>query len=957
MLRFYEDLKSIQENRLPQRAYYIPENSKTSLDGEWEFKYFERDFEECLDGEWDRIPVPSCWQCHGYDTPNYTNVRYPYPVDPPYVPEDNPMGVYRRSFEITDLSLCRYLVLEGVSSNAEVFINSDRVGYTQGSHLQAEFDITPFVKKGENTILIKVRKWCSGSYLEDQDQFRHNGIFRPVYILSRPEGCLRDFEITTDGNVMTVTLDKPATVTLLDKGIEIAKAENTKKAEFTVKDAIFWNAEKPYLYDVVIECLGETIRKKRGFVDFSVNSESAFCVNGVPVKLKGVNHHDTHPKNGWTMTEEEIKQDLLLMKKLNVNAVRTSHYPPSPVFLELCDEIGLYVMLETDIETHGIVTRSRDARGYDMLESPDMWFGNSPEWIESYVERMSRAVERDKNATCIYSWSTGNESGFCEGHREMVKYLRSRDKKRLIHSEDVSRLADRIEGEGYLADKYDSRNFYSVPDMHSRMYSAHHELEKYALDPDKKLPFYLCEYAHAMGNGPGEIDEYWKLIYKYPKLIGGCIWEWADHVLLDKNGVARYGGDFGDRINDDNFCSDGLVFSDRSFKAGSYNAKAVYQNIRCELCGDTLTVTNLFDFTNLSEYTFVYECIADGEVIERKALTLDLEPKASVDIKLSTVESCYRGAFVNCYLYDSEDYEAASCQLDMCAERILEKRCTEKVSITETEKEFKASANGMEYTVSKAYGKLVSIRKNGRELLTSPVELTVMRAPLDNERFIKPNWYDLSKNRPAEGFDMLMTKCYSCTARDNVVSVEASLSAPTRVPFLKYRLDMSFFADGGVKFSLSADVREGCMWLPRLGFEFKLPYDCDSFEYFGDGPLECFCDMRLHTKRAVYHSDADSEFVNYVYPQDHGNHTRTQYLAVDNALRFSTDGEFTVNVSHFDALDLMNARHTDEVVKADHTTVRIDYKCSGTGSHSCGYEMLDKNKLLEKHIDFEFYIN
>ena len=955
MIRFYENLKNISEHRLPQRAYYIPDNSMTDLCGTWDFKYFERDFEESLEGQWDKIPVPSCWQSYGYENPNYTNVRYPYPVDPPFVPEDNPMGVYRREFTIADTTLLHFLVLEGVSSNAEIFVNGERVGYTQGSHLQAEFFINPFVKVGVNTLVIKVRKWCSGSYLEDQDQFRFNGIFRPVYILARPVGYVRDFEITTDGNVITVTTDKNADISVLDKGRVIATAKDKNKAVFEIANPIFWNAEKPYLYEIVIECAGEVIKKKRGLVDYSINSESAFCVNGVPVKLKGVNRHDTNPTKGWCMTDEELMQDLRLMKKLNINAIRTSHYPPTPKFLEMCDEMGFYVMLETDIETHGLVLRDNGAHGYDMLDKPDEWFGNSPEWYESYVERIERAVERDKNATCIYSWSTGNESGFCNAHREMVKYLRARDKKRFIHCEDVSRLSDVLVFSEDEAKRESSKEYYNIPDLHSRMYSAAHELEEYAKNPEKTLPFYLCEYSHAMGNGPGEVDEYWNLIYKYPKLIGGCIWEWADHTVIDKNGVARYGGDFGDFINDSNFCCDGLVFHDRSFKAGSLNVKAVYQNMKATLEGDTVTVTNLFDFTDLSEYTFVYECVVDGEIIESKRMNLSLAPKKSKSIKVKTVDTCRMGAFVNCYLFDGEN-EIATAQLEMKAERIPEARCDKTVEITETENEYKASANGTVYTVSKRYGKLISIEKNGNELLRAPVELTVMRADIDNERFEKAKWYDLSKNRPAEGFDTLLNKCYSCSVKNNSIIIESSLASVTRTPFLKYMLTLTFFEDGSAKLSLSADVREACHWLPRLGFEFRLPEKLDSFEYFGQGPWENFCDMKAHVKKGIYKSTADAEYVNYIYPQDHGNHTEVQYLDVENALRFSTDGEFSINVSHYDAKGLMKATHTDELEKCGDTVVRIDYKCSGTGSHSCGYELLEKNRLSEKHIDFEFYV-
>lgn len=956
MLRFYEDLKRISENRLPPRAWYIPENSMTDLSGEWDFKYYSRDFDEKDDDKWNRIPVPSCWQNYGYDSPNYTNVRYPYPIMPPYVPDENPMGIYRRTFEIPNTQDDFYLVTEGVSSNAEIFVNGKRVGYTQGSHLQAEFLLTPFLVIGINTLIIKVRKWCSGSYLEDQDQFRHNGIFRPVYLLRRPTDCLRDFTITTDLNDMTVITDKKANITLFDKNVPISCKENTDKAVFHIENPILWNSEKPYLYEILIEYNGEKIRKKAGFVSYGVNKEGAFTVNGVPVKLKGVNHHDTHPQNGWCLTEDEIRYDLLQMKKLNINTVRTSHYPPSPRFLEMCDELGLYVMLETDIETHGVIERTPLARGYDMLEYPNEWFGNSPEWKESFFERMERAVERDKNSVCIFSWSTGNESGFCQNHREMIKYLREHDKKRLIHCEDVSRLSDLIEKNGYRADKENYLDYYRIPDFHSRMYISLSELEEYAKNPEKTLPYYLCEYSHAMGNGPGDIGAYWDIIYKYPKLAGGCIWEWADHTVI-KNGVARYGGDFNDITHDSNFCADGLVFCDRSFKAGSLNAKAVYQNIKAQLKDNILTVTNLFDFTNLCEYTFKYESVVDNEILEAKTLTLNLEPKDSTEIEVKTAKSCRYGAFVNCTLFDSDGYDVANIQLEVESEKIYDKKCNEKADIIDNGQYFEVFANGTLYRISKNLGKLTGIEKNGKELLSSPVDITVMRAPLDNERIIRSKWYKESGKNPwAEGFDITWNKCLSCTAHENIISCEGSLAAVSRSPFFNYCLDFEFFKDGSVKVKLSGDVRENCIWLPRLGFEFMLPKDCSSFNYFGRGPLENFCDMKSHARKGFYNSTTECEYVNYIYPQEHGNHTGVRYLDIDGAMKFFSDGEFEINVSEYTSRDIMRATHTDELVKSGNTIVRIDYKCSGTGSASCGPELDISQRLAEKHIEFEFFM-
>jgi len=947
-MRFYENLNHICEKRLPQRAYYIPENEGAYklLNGEWNFKYYDADYKaEAEISEWDKIPVPSCWQLYGYDKPAYTNLLYPYPVDPPYVPDINPLGIYMREFEIEDLTKRHYIVFEGVSSNVELFINDVYAGYSQGSHLQAEFDITSCnLKKGTNRIVVKIRKWCSGSYLEDQDFFRFNGIFRDVYLLSRPEGHIKDIKISTSENTVNVEFEGKAKVSVFDGKNLIATKDSEGNVQFELENPRLWNAEKPYLYDVVFEYEKEIIRQKVGFVTYSIGKNYEFLVNGVEVKLKGVNHHDTHPENGWCMTDDELLFDLQQMKKLNINTIRTSHYPPTPKFLDMCDEMGFYVMLETDLETHGFVSRFSATYEFDVHKNPDAWIGNLPSWRESFVERMSRAYERDKNHASIFSWSTGNESGHCENHYEMIKYLRKTDTTRLIHCEDASRLSETEPG-------YETR-----ADIFSRMYIEPCKIEEYAKEDTRKQPYFLCEYSHAMGNGPGDVYDYWDVIYKYPKLIGGCIWEWTDHTVV-VDGVPRYGGDFDEPTHDLNFCADGLVFHDRSFKAGSLNAKAAYQYARCTLSGDELSVTNLYDFTNLNEYDFRYECVCDGKIISSETLKLELEPKETALIKVKLPDKCALGAFVNWYLYDNEGYEAASGQLETGVKCEAAKRETAPAEIAETDYEIKASGDNFSYTVSKVTGELVSIIKNGKEQLCDSVKLTVMRAPTDNERKIRYLWYRDNDAWQAEGFDRLFNKCYSVSEKDGTVTVDGSLSCVGRAPFFHYTVTYSFFKDGSLKIGLSGDVRENLVWLPRLGFEFKTPFENNKFSYFGRGELENYSDMKYHTKIGFYESDTDKEFVNYIYPQEHGNHIDTKILDVKNGLRFEGDKPFEFNVSHYDALSLARATHTDEVRKSDSTIVRIDYKGSGIGSASCGPDIMEKYRLDEKRIeDFEFFV-
>lgn len=955
-LRFYEDLTHICENRMPQRAYYIPENDGacTLLNGEWDFKYYDADFKEEEKIEnWDKTPVPSCWQMHGYEDPNYTNSQYPYPVDMPYVPDENPMGIYRRTFNVADGNKKHYIVFEGVSSNLELYVNGKYVGYSQGSHLQAEFDITDFVNQGENIVTAKVRKWCSGSYLEDQDFFRFNGIFRDVYVLERPIGHIRDIKITTEGNDIVIDFEGEGEISLFDGKKLIEKKAAAKSARFTVASPVQWNCEKPYLYDLVFEYGGEVIRQKIGFAEYSINDESAFCVNGVPVKLKGINHHDTDAERGWCMSDEALMNDLTLMKKLNINTIRTSHYPPTPKFLNMCDEMGFYVLLETDLETHGFDCRTPEGNGYDMLEHPEAWPGSRPEWKNAFVERMERAYNRDKNHTCIFAWSMGNESGHCPNHYEMIKYIRNADKKRLVHCADASLLADSLSYEEGL-------EYYNRSDLHSRMYTSVAFAEEYANDKCKHLPFFLCEYAHAMGNGPGDMMDYWEVIYKYPKLIGGCIWEWADHTVL-ADGVPKYGGDFKEKVHFGNFCADGLVTYDRKVKAGSLNAKAVYQNMSCELRGGSLLVKNLYDFTNLNEFTFKYECVADGEVFFSDELSIDAEPKCVAELKCPVPPKCRLGAYVNCCLYDKTGYEAASVQLDMKPELEASPHMSGEAKIDENEHEFIISGNGFRYVLSKVYGELTSIEKNGEEQLTDRVKLTVMRAPTDNERKIKKKWYAFSGSEGfgnnVEGFDVMFNKCYDCNANGNKITVNGSLSGVGRLPFLKYTAEYTFFADGTIKILLNANVRENCIWLPRLGFEFKIPSVKGDFTYYGRGDGENYRDMLYHTKIGFYESNADREYVNYIMPQEHGNHCDAKILEIKDGMKFTSEKSFEFNVSRYEADALMRAMHIDELKKSDSVVIRIDYKNSGLGSNSCGEELLEKYRLNEKEIkDFEFYI-
>ena len=952
-MRIYESYEKFSENREPQRAYYIPYDSlekalkgdKTKsnyyklLNGNWNFAFFTRDIDVPEDVVFtDTTPVPSCWQAQGYEKPGYTNMMYPHPIDAPYVPDDNPCGVYEREF-ILDASWANretYIVFEGVSSCLFLYVNGEYVGFSQGSHLQAEFDITKYVTEGINTVTAKVLKWCVGSYLEDQDFFRFSGIFRDVYLLSREEGHVKD--VCIKANTKEIVADA--------ENYEIY--DGTKKIE-SLDNPILWNAENPHLYTVVVKGKTEFIPIKVGMREISVSDNYELLVNGVPVLLKGVNHHDTHPTQGWYMSEEDIRKDLETMKFLNINTIRTSHYPPTPEFLCMCDEMGFYVVDETDIETHGYARRTNITSGYDV--SDPLWPCSNPAFKDMFVERMQRMMERDKNHPSVIIWSTGNESGYGENHKAMIRWGKDRDTSRLYHCEDASRKGISATAEG---DEFD------LTDVRSHMYTSVDGVEEYGKNPVQKMPYFLCEYAHAMGNGPGDVADYMEVFKKYPSLIGGCIWEWADHVFVE-DGVQKYGGDFGELTHDGNFCSDGLVFSDRSLKAGSLNAKYAYQPISCTLDGKTLTVKNEFDFTNLKDYTLVLSLTADGEVKDVKALNLDVEPrcKAEVAIDFEIPKFCRFGVYLDVSLLGKDGTEVALCQFELNAKRGQNIISDAHKGIKEDKERFYITGRDYEYKFNKHYGTLESIVRAGKELLAKKVELSVFRAPTDNDRKVVYEWAytnDNGGNWNGENLNRIFTKIYSCTCKDNIITVEASIAGVARLPIVKYKVNYEFYEDGEIKVTFDGDVREFSSYLPRLGFEFTLSKPNDTFSYFGMGPGESYCDMNLHAKMGMYSSSAAGEYVNYVVPQEHGNHFNTRYLGMDSGISFVTDDAFEVNVSEYTIDNIYSATHSDELVKNGCTNVRIDYKVSGIGSNSCGPQLIEKYRLSDKKINFNFYI-
>ena len=932
-MRKYENPEFLHEGTMPPRAHYVPYESLESalrgdrdeseyftlLNGEWDFRYFARDI-DCPEviSEWDRVPVPSCWQSTGYENPNYTNVMYPYPVDAPYVPDDNPVGVYRRFVSVSREEALRknYLIFDGVAPCVELFVNGEYVGYSCVSHCTSEFCVQ--LHEGENEIIAKVYKWCAGSYLEDQDFFRNNGIFRDVYLLSRPEGHIHDVALYYDDKA--VECDYP--FTLYDREGNVAKPPYT-----------LWNAEKPYLYTAVIAEGGEYIPIKVGFRTQSVSEAGELLINGVPVKLKGVNHHDTHRKNGYTQTREEILADLTLMKSLNINCIRTSHYPAPPYFMEMCDELGFYVVDEADNETHGFAGWNGNSPGYD---EADIWPCINPMWRAAHLDRAERLWSRDKNHTSVVMWSLGNEANYGENIAAMSRLIREKDSrmgyKRFIHYE-CSRLHN-PDGDP------------DTVDIVSRMYDTTDDMKRYVERTGDKRPFFLCEYSHAMGNGPGDIKDYWDVIYETPQFIGGCIWEWADHVFEDAEGRRFYGGDFNEATHDSNFCMDGLVFADRTLKAGSYEAKRVYQPLSSSYSDGILTLNNRYDFTNLSERSFRYTVENDGTVVSEGSFAVSAEPHTSVDIPLEIDDAPTSLAkTLNVYMLGDDGEEIAFCQHLLCESKSLadtKKTCSAPAEITRDGEFATISCDGFEYKFNLHYGYLCDL--DG--YLKSPMRLTIWRAPLDNDRKIKRKWFD-------ERYDRPRYKVYSAEIEGNVINVSASIAPLSRSPFFRYTASYEFFRDGRIDVRLDGGLAPDHTFLPRLGFEFTV-LPCE-FEYFAYGPSESYVDMRGSSRLGKFTSSPEKEYVSYPMPQEHGNHYGAKYLSLGR-YEFVSNGTFEFNVSEYSTEELDIKTHSHELEKNGLANVRIDYKVSGIGSGSCGPQLMPKYQMNDESVSFEFSI-
>ncbi|WP_284638588.1 glycoside hydrolase family 2 TIM barrel-domain containing protein [Paenibacillus silviterrae] len=999
--KHWENPSVLQVNRQQPRAYYIPYGDAVhanarkrgrspfyrTLNGSWKFQYHssvkqveDGFFEEHADvSEWDDLIVPSCWQTNGYDQLHYTNVNYPIPCDPPYVPDANPAGLYVRDFHVSSRwdHKDKYIVFEGVNSCFYLWVNGAYVGYSQGSRVPAEFQLTPYLRSGRNRIAVMVLKWCDGTYMEDQDLWRFSGIFRDVYLLARDTVHIRDtfnkVELSDDYLQATLT-SEIETTGLTEVRAELKDAEGRLVGEsvasingrgalrFTLGNPVLWNAEKPYLYQLYLYSGEEVVAFPVGIRKVDIK-DGVFRINGQPIKLKGVNRHDSHPELGQTIPVNHMLKDLHLMKQHNVNTIRTSHYPNDPRFLELCNEIGFYVIDEADLEAHGMGSAEHWAEGaFHKLSA-------NTAWEAAFVERAERMVERDKNHPCVIIWSMGNESGYDVNHIAMAEWTRRRDPSRPVHYEGA-------------APHYKGNTNLESLDMESRMYSSVQYIEEYAKNDANTKPLFLCEYSHAMGNGPGDLKDYWDVIYQYPKLMGGCVWEWIDHGIktetADGTPFFAYGGDFGDKPNDGNFCIDGLVTPDRKPHVGLLELKKVIAPVRVEavdLLNGKFMVTNLYDFIDLSHLTGSWKLEKDGKVVQQgqlKPLTTAPRQKESIVIPYTTTADTGR-YFVTITFRTLEETAWAGVGHEITFEQ-FELPSANAVKAQEVVREGESPINTSQhghvlrvegFDFRHAFdlydGTFISISKHDVEMLQAPAKFAIWRAPTDNDRNVKNQWVK-------EGYDRAEMKVYSCSwtqTSDSLVeiTVSFSLGGYIRYPLMHGEAKWSIDGTGRIALEARMKIREGLVHLPRFGLQLIMPKGAEEVEYFGYGPHESYIDKRQSSRKGKYLLSVDEMFENYIMPQENGSRYGTEWAIVSNelgmGLRFSVPagGEFSFNAAHYTPEDLTAASHDYKLRKRKETVVHLDYKMGGVGSNSCGPELLPQYRLDEKEFTFALTVD
>ena len=1006
--RHYENLQVLHENVMPNRSYYIPaskimntlvEHREESdrfqlLNGKWHFRYYgsiydlqEKFYEKDYDvSQFEQVVVPGVWQNYGYDSHQYTNIRYPFPFDPPYVPQDNPCGTYVHEFEYrkNEAAPKSYLVFEGVDSCFYVWMNGKYVGYSQVSHSTSEFDVTDFLIEGKNCIAVLVLKWCDGSYMEDQDKFRMSGIFNDVYILKRPKQTIFDYFIKTvyEGKTASVAIEIsylenviPTLVSIYDAEGRIVCDRNILENEYKkaaivleIPNVELWNPEHPYLYTIVFETENEVITDRIGVREIHIENNIVHF-NGKPIIFRGVNRHDSDPVTGFTISVDQMKKDMEMMKQHNFNSIRSSHYPNAPVFYQLCDEYGFFVVDEADNESHGPSEIYYENNEFD--NKSRRWneaISDNPEFNEATLDRVKRCVEREKNRPCIVIWSMGNECAYGCTFEEALKWTKEFDPTRLTHFESARYHSDKR--------KYDFSNL----DLFSRMYPPFCEIDEYLENnPDK--PFILIEYCHSMGNGPGDFEDYFQKFQKEEIMCGGFVWEWCDHGIYKgraENGkeMYYYGGDHNEDVHDSNFCMDGLVYPDRRPHTGLLEYKNVYRPIRSiayEQKEQKITFHNYLDFTNAKDYIRMkYEVNCDGCILEEGYLEpFSIEPQQSATVELPVYIPDKGSAFLKIYYYSTKSTklvpeghllgfdEIALKNGDGRNQDVLQRmersgKGKKEIKIDESDSFIFLEGEQFKYCLDKRNGLFTKLVYGGMNQIQRPMEVNIWRAPTDNDMYIKQEWYRAR-------YDKTSVRAYDVEVerQDNTVTVRCHMSMAADTVQKILGLDTTWTIDENGAIGLTMDVKRYPEFpvLPRFGIRLFLNENMDRVQYYGMGPMESYCDKHRAASHGIYSAEVKDLHEDYIKPQENGSHYDCSYVIAesnDYKMEVLSETAFAFNASIYTQEELTAKKHNFELQPSGNTVLCVDYAQNGIGSNSCGPDLLEKYRL--DSTEFEFRI-
>ena len=993
--RYKSSSKALVNDDWKNSSYY------KSLNGEWHFNYSndiksrpKKFYANNYDfSNWDLLEIPSNWELKGYGIPFYTNIKYMFPANPPFIPHDqNNNGSFIKLFDIPEEWSGKeiYLHFEGVSGAMYIWINGKNVGYSEGSKTPAEFKITDYLVKGQNKLSVQVMRWSDASYMEDQDFWRLSGIERDVYLFAQNNISLKDFKVKTDlinqfkdgdfkldleiNNNSSKKAASKAIVKILDNSKEIYNEErnlgldpgiNNISFEKLIPDVKHWSAETPNLYDLLIEIKGKEIQATKiriGFRNLEIKNNQ-FLVNGIPILMKGVNLHDHHEKNGHVVTEDLLIKDLELMKKNNINSIRCSHYPKNPFFYRMCDKYGFYVIDEANIETHGMGTTNQGLEFSPKRQ--EIHPAYIPQWKEMHLDRTKRMYERDKNYPSIVIWSLGNEAGNGENLFSTYEWLKNIDNSRPV--------------------QYEGATKYSNTDIQAPMYPTIEEMKDYA-ENNPTRPLILCEYAHAMGNSVGNLQEYWDLIEKYDIMQGGFIWDWVDQGLLTYNDKDdefwAYGGDLGGENyqNDKNFCNNGLVNPDRSIHPSLKEVKKVYQSIKFNIESienKEILISNKYDFKNLKEFYFEWELLKNGKQISKGTINeFELAPNKSKIIKIDfpeiyDVDEYHLNIYAKKKSYGNlipKDHTVAYNQFFLGGKRINNKMSLDNsnnaIKVSQNKKTLDLFGEGFKISFNKENGRLTEINYGNENIILQGIKPNFWRAPIDNDYgFLMPFklkvWKQASKK---QNFESIKIK----NLKRQGVEVKTNYYLPDVKAFVDITYSIKINGRINIKTSLSG-ISEKLPVLPLFGTNFIINKSYDNVVWYGRGPHENYQDRKTSSLVGIYNYKVSQMYFPYIRPQENGNRTDTRWLSLTNSegngiiIESSNLFEFSSHHQYnddFDGGDRKSQTHTYDIIKRPIVNLNINYKQMGVGGDdSWGKQPHDEYKIKPGNLSFNYSIS